>query len=53
MQNLWRFVFFREQPGEFWGTYDFTVYVRKDLAGLWRQYGDLVPTNINPPKAGS
>jgi hypothetical protein len=53
MQNLWRFVFFREQPGEFWGTYDFTVYVRKDLAGLWRQYGDLVPTNINPPRAGS
>lgn len=50
MQNLWRFVFFREQPGSFWGVYDFTVYVRKDVVGLWRQYSDLVPTNIDMPQ---
>ncbi len=50
LQNLWRYVFFREQPGEFWGVYDFTLYVRKDVVGLWRQYGDLVPVNLNPPQ---
>lgn len=50
MQNLWRFVFFREQSGQFWGVYDFTVYVRKDVVGLWRQYSDLVPTNIDMPQ---
>jgi predicted membrane-bound mannosyltransferase len=46
--RLWRFVFFREQVQPL-GQLDFTLYVRNDYAGLFRQYGDLVPYPISQP----
>lgn len=39
--RLWRYVMFREQF-EPLGRREWTLYIRKDIAGLWRQYADLV-----------
>jgi len=39
--RLWRFVIFREVPQAI-GSTDFDLYIRKDIIGLYRQYGDLV-----------
>ncbi len=46
--RLWRFVFFREQVQPL-GHFDFTLYVRNDTVGLFRQFGDLVPYPISQP----
>jgi hypothetical protein len=46
--RLWRFVFYREQVQPV-GHLDYTLYIRNDLAGLYREYGDLVPYPISQP----
>ncbi|HEX2910364.1 MAG TPA: flippase activity-associated protein Agl23 [Chloroflexia bacterium] len=44
--RLWRYIMYREQP-EPLGTREFTLYIKKDIAGLWRQYSDLVDYPIS------
>jgi hypothetical protein len=46
--RLWRYVFYREQVQPL-GHLDFTLYIRDDVAGVYRQYGDLVPYPISQP----
>ncbi len=47
--RLWRYVMFREQlyPS---GRREFTLYVKKDIIGLWRQYSDLLEFPISRPQ---
>lgn len=47
--RLWRYVMFREQFQPL-GQRQFTLYVKKDIIGIWRQYGDLVPFPISRPQ---
>ncbi len=44
--RLWRYVMFREQFKPL-GRREWTLYIRKDIAGLWRQYADLVDFPIS------
>jgi len=46
--RLWRFVFYREQVQPL-GHLDYTLYIRNDIAGLYRQFADLVPYPISQP----
>ncbi|MBN9392207.1 MAG: TIGR03663 family protein [Chloroflexi bacterium] len=47
--RLWRYVMFREQFQPL-GQRQFTLYVKKDIIGIWRQYGDLVEFPISRPQ---
>ncbi len=44
--RLWRYVMFREQFQPL-GQRQFTLYIKKDIIGIWRQYSDLVPFPIS------
>ncbi len=47
--RLWRYVIYREQPRPL-GRREFSLYIKKDLAPLWRQYADLVDFPISRPQ---
>ena len=47
--RLWRYVMFREQFRPL-GRREFTLYIKKDIIGVWRQYGDLVDFPISRPQ---
>lgn len=49
MARLWRYVMYREQIQPL-GRREFTLYIKKDLAGIWRQYADLVDFPISRPQ---
>lgn len=49
MSRLWRYVMFREQIQPV-GRREFTLYIKKDYAGLWRQYADLLEFPISRPQ---
>ena len=49
LSRLWRYVMFREQFQPL-GQRQFTLYVKKDIIGIWRQYADLVPFPISRPQ---
>ena len=44
--RLWRYVIYREQFQPL-GRREFTLYIRKDIAPLWRKYADLVDYPIS------
>jgi 4-amino-4-deoxy-L-arabinose transferase-like glycosyltransferase len=44
--RLWRYVMFREQFQPL-GRREFTLYIKKDIIGVWRQYADLVDYPIS------
>ncbi len=44
--RLWRYVMFREQFQPL-GRREFTLYIKKDIAPMWRKYADLVPQPIS------
>ena len=44
--RLWRYVIYREQFQPL-GRREFTLYVKKDIAPMWRKYSDLVPQPIS------
>jgi hypothetical protein len=47
--RLWRYVMFREMPLPL-GRREFTLYIKKDIAPIYRQYADLVPFPISRPR---
>ncbi len=47
--RLWRFVMYREQTQPL-GCREWSLYIKKDIAGLWRQYADLVDYPISRPQ---
>ncbi|MDB5081796.1 MAG: hypothetical protein JWP00_3720 [Chloroflexi bacterium] len=47
--RLWRYVMFRDQTQPL-GRREFTIYIKKDIIGVWRQFGDLVDFPISRPQ---
>lgn len=46
LSRLWRYVMFREQFQPL-GRREFTLYIKKDIIGTWRAFGDLVDYPIS------
>lgn len=49
LSGLWRYVVYREQIQPL-GCREWSLYIKKDIAGLWRQYRDLVDQPISRPQ---